>query len=153
MSGENERLRSDQRRWRCAECGKEVVLSYEELADSGNPICGEAGCLREGDEMDMMDTRPVVKVIVSMFGGTIDSVYVDNAGVNVTDVIFLEDKKYADDTYDAEHLVRRGELEGSFVYTHHEAAVLSPEQVADVVELAEARVRNAGTDAGAAKDR
>ena len=41
-------------RWRCSKCQHEVSLTFSQLAESGNPICGEPGCKNEGDEMDLI---------------------------------------------------------------------------------------------------
>jgi len=38
--------------WTCDTCGNTIELSYEDLANSGNPICaGTAEC--EGEEMTL----------------------------------------------------------------------------------------------------
>jgi ABC-type ATPase with predicted acetyltransferase domain len=33
--------------WACKECGFEANLSYEDLADVGNPICPDCDCEME----------------------------------------------------------------------------------------------------------
>jgi len=60
-----------------------------------------------------------VKIVVEMYGGTIQSVFVDNEKVNVTDVIFTENHKYGSGV-DPEFEVEEGPLEGDIIYCHHE---------------------------------
>jgi len=41
--------------WKCSGCGREVRLSFSELANIGNPICGAPGCGACNDEMEFVE--------------------------------------------------------------------------------------------------
>ena len=43
------------RSWKCCGCGREVRLSFSELANIGNPICGAPGCNACNDEMEFVE--------------------------------------------------------------------------------------------------
>ena len=42
------------RTWRCSGCGRTVRLTQDDLADIGNPICGEPDCPNEDEEMELL---------------------------------------------------------------------------------------------------
>ena len=82
--------------------------------------------------------KPKVKIVVQMFGGIIEAVYADSDQVEITDVIFLEDGKYADS--DVEAVVDGGQFEGNIIYTHEACqGTLDKEDMDAIVKAAESR--------------
>ncbi len=41
--------------WRCSGCRREVQLSFSQMAEIGNPICGAPGCRACDQEMELME--------------------------------------------------------------------------------------------------
>ena len=44
--------------WRCPECHREVRLTFAEMADIGNPICGSPECEDPDGEMELVTASP-----------------------------------------------------------------------------------------------
>jgi hypothetical protein len=86
-------------------------------------------------------SKPKLKLIVEMCGGTICNIYSDNQDVEVTDIIFLEDPKEVSDTED-EFFVTAGSFKDKFVYTHFgNPQPAAAADFAPVVTTAEERIR------------
>lgn len=77
-----------------------------------------------------------IRVVVRMFGGTIDSVCTDDAGTSL-DVVFTEDMKYATEE---ETLVKSGMDKGRFIYTQQESTVIDKKDMDAVFKAAEKRI-------------
>lgn len=51
--------------WRCTECNHEVRLTFSQIADIGNPICGQPGCDNEDAEMELVDENAPEPTLVN----------------------------------------------------------------------------------------
>jgi len=87
------------------------------------------------------DTRPRVRLIIAMHGGTIDHVLTDNPDVNITDVVFTERPEEAE-FYEGENefFVEGGKLAGEMIYTRQrQVAVADPKTIRATFKAAKAR--------------
>lgn len=89
---------------------------------------------------DLMTDKIQCRVIVSMHGGTIDSVVHDNEQVEITDVVFLEDPKYVNESGETEHKVLGGKWAGSIIYSHQASTVAGTYGFGMVMMAAESRL-------------
>lgn len=88
------------------------------------------------------EPKPKVRIVISLFGGVVDVVSVVGDEVEITDVIFLEDKKYGD-MCDDEYRVKAadGRLTDAMIYSHHTGvSVLSEEEFTRIAAASQARV-------------
>ena len=96
------------------------------------------------------EAKPKIRLIVSMHGGTVQEVMIDSSDVEITDVVFLEDGKYLEDSDRFE--VESGPMAGQFIYTHHGPIdVAGPDTFDPVMKAAQARI-DACEDEGAKED-
>lgn len=72
--------------------------------------------------------RRKVRVIVEMYGGTIQTVYLEKKDVDIElDMVFTESPKYGSGE-DSEVEVQKGPLEGSIIYTQLEGSHIPSEE-------------------------
>ena len=46
--------------WACPECKREVQWFYSDIADTGNPICGDTNCPEPDTEMEFTGEMGIV---------------------------------------------------------------------------------------------
>jgi len=69
--------------------------------------------------------KPRIRLIVELYGGVIEKIHQDNPDVEITDVVFLEDKKYLDGDEDRDEKgnlrfpVETGAFKGQGIYIHY----------------------------------
>jgi len=128
------RLREQIAEW--LNCGWSDSEIASELSSSGNNarsgLVAAVAVIR-----DLMTDKIPCRVVVSLFGGTVDAVAHDNEQVDITDVVFLEDSKYASE--EVEFHVDAKRFAGSFVYTHTESVVANAADFAAVMQAAKLR--------------
>ena len=140
--------------WLCPACGFATSAKEEAVkkhggkctrCSDGKPICG----VFVAEPL----AKPQVKLIVEMYGGAIERVFQDHPNVQVTDIIFTEDGKYLDGSYDRDKKgnlrfpVTSGPLKGQGVCSHYDDVAFGGDKMfSPVVRAAEARkaARKAG---------
>ena len=109
------------------------------------PVALKAAFAKAG--VPLPEEKPQLQLIVDMHGGTIQTVYVNNDAVQITDVIFTEDFKYLDDeplTDDGEYVseIKGGKLKGNGIYAHLVGVeVADPATISGVLEASDARCK------------
>ena len=140
--------------WLCPACGFASSAKEEAVNEHGGTCirCG-AGKPISGGFTAEPPVKPQIKLIVEMYGGAIERVFQDSSEAQVTDIIFTEDGKYLDGSYDRDKKgkllfpVTSGPLKGQGVYSHYDDVACGGGKVfAPVVKAAEARkaARKAG---------
>ena len=91
----------------------------------------------------MPQTLPVeTQIVVTMFGGSAQSVAVVGDDVKITDVVFLEDKQYVWEMTEDCYRVKNadGSLSDCFIFTHMTGVdVITEEEFERIREASEAR--------------
>ena len=92
------------------------------------------------DALNGQPSTPKVKLVIEMYGNTIQSCHKDNPYVELTDVVFLEHPKYASEVGD-EVIVASGRWQNLFVYSHYDAPDWSPpDSFVPVMEACQQRI-------------
>ena len=88
-----------------------------------------------------MASKPKLRLIVEMHGGTIQTIYADNPDVEITDIVFTEYAKYG--TEEPEFPVDDTVLGDAIIYTHHAGVTVAGDELFEpVMVAAEARANH-----------
>lgn len=89
-----------------------------------------------------MDTKPRLRLVVSLHGGTVQDIFSDNPEIEITDVVFTEYAKYGNPA-EKEFPVNGGPLQNEIIYTHHAGVTQAGSDLFDpVMAAAEARAND-----------
>ena len=76
-------------------CGKkDLSVIVPRLERAGSRLCKAFSRRKDGPRIVVNPSKPQLRLIVEMYGGTIEGVYQDSSDVQVTDIVFTEDGKY-----------------------------------------------------------
>jgi hypothetical protein len=118
-------------------------LTVSEVTEEGQVILHDD----DGNKHVLRPDGPVkLRVVVEMFGGTIQHAYHDDPNVIITDMVFLEDSKYADEMEDEFYVKDAdGKATDAMIYTH--LGDLGSGDVAEIERVLEAANERIEADA------
>ena len=140
-----------------------IEIAELDYSDPATPVLGEEIAvimLRDADQserkfpgitadrerkaeliVDALNGCPLkTKLVIEMYGGTIQGIWRDNPDVEFTDIVFLEDSKYAD-SMDDDFRVEGGLWDGQMIYSHGgDADWRGPEAFTQVLDACRRRI-------------